>query len=127
MRYGSDTSVPVVPLRNSESHGNRGATMSKSGATKRYCYGTTIPVELPRNTVMTLVYRLSNAIILCYKISHHSYDTRVPSERQRDTVMTLAGCRFVDVILSVSNLKQLPVADSLNMPVSNRQLNSLKL
>ena len=37
--------------------------------------------------------------------------------------MTLAGCRFVDLILSVSNLKQLPVADSLNISVSNRQLN----
>ena len=42
--------------------------------------------------------------------------------------MTLAGCRFVDLILSVSNLNRQPatelqVADSLNLSVSNRQLN----
>ena len=72
MRYGSDTRVPVVQLQNSVSHGTSGSTMSKSGATKRYCYG---------NTVMTLVYRLSNAIVLYYKISH--------------TLMTL-GCHLSD-------------------------------
>ena len=84
-----------------------------SGVTTKYCNDTSIPSEPSTDTV----------IILCYKISHHSYDTRVPSERQKDTVMTLASCRFVDLILSLSNLKQLPVADSLNMSVSNRQLN----